>query len=119
MYSRLIQCADSEWIAILFLLPCLLISQDVKFSSLTRQFIFCQSPVLVLQNARVVDGTGSPAKPEMSVVIRDGKISEIAHSGSVQIPEGAEIIDLEGNSHSLADYVGKRHLVLVFSRAHW
>ncbi len=86
------------WIGFLFLLPCLLFSQGVKFSFLTRQFIVHQSPVLVLQNARIIDGTGAPAKSDLTVVIREGKIAKIASSGDVQIPEGAELIDLEGKS---------------------
>jgi len=86
------------WIVFLFLLPCLLFSQGVKFSSLTRQFIVYQSPILVLQNARLIDGTGAPAKSDLTVVIREGKISKIAQSGDVQIPEGAEVIDLKGKS---------------------
>ncbi|MFC2160599.1 amidohydrolase family protein [Acidobacteriota bacterium] len=86
------------WTVFLFLVPCLLFSQDVKFSSLTRQFIVSQSPLIVLQNARVIDGTGAPAKTGLTILIRDGKIANISDSEDIQIPEEAEVIDLEGKS---------------------
>ena len=30
-----------------------------------------------------------------------------------------EIVDIEGHRHSLADYRGRKRLIVVFSRAHW
>jgi hypothetical protein len=30
-----------------------------------------------------------------------------------------EIVDVEGHRHRVSDYLGKKQLVLVFSRAHW
>jgi imidazolonepropionase-like amidohydrolase len=62
------------------------------------QFIRVKSPVIALEHVRVIDGTGSPSKPDQTVVISGGKISSMGNTGSVQIPEGANRIDLSGAS---------------------
>jgi imidazolonepropionase-like amidohydrolase len=64
---------------------------DVKFTTLT-------APVIVLTHARVFDGTGKPARDDQTLVIRDGKITAIGRSGAVEVPKGARIRDLTGQS---------------------
>jgi imidazolonepropionase-like amidohydrolase len=50
---------------------------------------------VALAGALMVDGTGRPARENVTVVIRDGIIASVA--GSVP-PAGAEVIDLEGKT---------------------
>jgi imidazolonepropionase-like amidohydrolase len=48
----------------------------------------------LLKNATVIDGTGSAAKPETSILVVDGHITQIGHN--IKAPKDAEVIDLTG-----------------------
>ena len=50
---------------------------------------------LVLQNARLIDGTGADARPGQQIRIRDGKIAAIERTGA-DVPAMSRIIDLAG-----------------------
>ncbi len=63
-----------------------------------RQFVRSDAAVIVLTNARVIDGTGAPAREGQTIVIRDGRIAALGMTASVAIPAGAETIDLAGKS---------------------
>jgi imidazolonepropionase-like amidohydrolase len=59
-----------------------------------------QSPaqqVVVLQNARVIDGTGAPPREHVSLLLRNGKIEQIG-GGEMAAPAGAQIRDLTGKT---------------------
>src|SRR5262245_41354427 len=73
-------------------------AQAPQFSEAVRAFIRVQAPVVVLTNVRVIDGTGAPARPNQTLVIRDGAVAEIGDAGRVTPPEGATTIDLTGRS---------------------
>ena len=53
-------------------------------------------PVLVLTHVTVIDGTGAPAQPNMSVVIKGDRIAALGDAGSVRAPKGAQIVDASG-----------------------
>ena len=53
---------------------------------------------VVLRNIRVVDGTGSAALPNQTIVIDGAKISAVGDSSRVQIPRGAREVDLAGHT---------------------
>src|SRR2546427_533037 len=55
-----------------------------------------KSKPLVFTHATVIDAPGGRAKPDMSVVIVDGRIIALGKSGKVRIPKGAEVIDATG-----------------------
>src|SRR5215467_4896818 len=61
-----------------------------------KDFIRVQSPVIALEHVRVIDGTGAAAKADQTIVISGGKISAIGAPGSVQVPAGANRMDLSG-----------------------
>lgn len=63
-----------------------------------RPFVRSDAAVIALTNARVIDGTGAAAREGQTIVIRDGRIDALGASASVQIPQGAETIDLAGKS---------------------
>jgi len=48
---------------------------------------------LVLQHVTVIDASGFPAKPDMTVVITGGRINEIGNAGSVYVPKDAQTIE--------------------------
>jgi len=49
---------------------------------------------VVLKAARLIDSTGSPAITNAIIVVTDDKITAVGASSSVQIPNGAKVIDL-------------------------
>ena len=63
-----------------------------------RQYIKVDAPVIALTHARVIDGTGAPAKEDQTLVLRDGNIVEIGDAAKVKAPDGATVIDLTGKS---------------------
>ncbi|MGB8952340.1 MAG: amidohydrolase family protein [Candidatus Aminicenantales bacterium] len=83
---------------LLIVLPLAVLAQSVVFSPETRKYILYQTPVMALKNANVIDGTGSPARSNQTVIIREGRIAEIGASEEIRIPEGAQLLDLAGKS---------------------
>jgi len=69
-----------------------------QLSSQAREFVKVDAPVVVLTHARVIDGTGAPARQNQTIVIRDGRIEALGDSSRVTAPAGANIIDLTGKS---------------------
>lgn len=66
------------------------------FSEATRSFVAVDAPVVVLRGVTVLDGTGAPARPGQTVVIRDGRIASVGPVGAV--PAGARVLDLAGHT---------------------
>jgi imidazolonepropionase-like amidohydrolase len=54
--------------------------------------------IIVLKNVRIVDGTGASIKHDQTLIIRNGKITEIGVSSHVTVPAGAKVIDLSGHT---------------------
>ncbi len=48
---------------------------------------------LVIRHVTIIDATGAQPKPNMTLVIIDGRISDIGADGSVSVPKGAQVID--------------------------
>jgi enamidase len=67
-------------------------------STAVRAFVSVDSPVVALTHARVIDGTGAPARDDQTLIIRDGRIAAYAASPGVAIPAGAQVIDLTGKT---------------------
>jgi imidazolonepropionase-like amidohydrolase len=51
---------------------------------------------LALTRVTVIDATGAPARPKMTVVIAGGRIAAIGENGKTPIPKGARVIDASG-----------------------
>jgi Amidohydrolase family len=54
------------------------------------------APVFVLNHVRVIDGTGTAAKDDQTVLIADGKIQAMGPAGVVAVPQGAQQFDKTG-----------------------
>jgi enamidase len=67
-------------------------------SAEVRQFVSVDAPVVALSRVRIVDGTGAPARAGQTIVIENGVIRAIGADGSVAIPQGARVLDLEGRT---------------------
>ncbi len=52
--------------------------------------------MLALINAILIDGTGAAPLADAVIVIRSGRIFNVGARAAVQIPEGAQIIDVQG-----------------------
>lgn len=55
-----------------------------------------QPPSFALTHVTVIDATGAPARPDMTVVITGERITSIAESGQARIPHGARVVDATG-----------------------
>src|SRR5215469_1084501 len=64
-----------------------------------RTYIREDAPVIVLNNVRLVDGTGAPVRERMRIDIDHGKIVNV-QSAMLRnaFPPGAKVIDLEGKT---------------------
>ena len=82
--------------AVLILLGIVIISVAQAPNPERQQFIRVEAPVVVLTHVRVIDGTGSAARDDQTIVISEGKIQSIG-SGPVQnLPSNAQTLDLQG-----------------------
>ena len=76
----------------------LLLAQHPTLSPFTRQFVAVDTPVVALTHARVIDGTGAPARDDQTLIIRDGRIAALGDARNIAVPAGALVMDLAGKS---------------------
>jgi imidazolonepropionase-like amidohydrolase len=69
-----------------------------KISADLRPFVREDAPVIALTHVRVIDGTGSAARADQTLVISGGKIVAIGPADATKAPAGAKILDLTGRS---------------------
>ena len=55
-----------------------------------------QARALVLDNARMVDGTGAPPVERARIVIEGDRISKVGPPAQIKTPVGAQMMDLSG-----------------------
>ncbi|MCU1284579.1 MAG: amidohydrolase [Acidobacteriales bacterium] len=79
------------------LLVCSAFTQT-KLSRAVREFVRVDSPSIALTHVRVIDGTGSAALEDQTILIADGRIAALGKFGSVDVPSGAKILDLTGQT---------------------
>jgi imidazolonepropionase-like amidohydrolase len=63
-----------------------------------KNYIDIDAPVIALTNALVIDGKENPARPNQTVIIRNGKIEAIGDAGKIKIPGDATALDLKGKA---------------------
>lgn len=78
--------------------PAVALAQRPTLSRAVRQFVSIDTTVVALTHARVIDGTGSPPKPDQTLIIRDGNIAASGNSASIPVPAGAQVLDLSGKT---------------------
>jgi cytosine/adenosine deaminase-related metal-dependent hydrolase len=61
-------------------------------------YIKVQAPIVALVHARVIDGTGAPAREDQTIVIRDGNIAALGDTARTPPPADATVVDLTGKS---------------------
>ena len=63
-----------------------------------REFVALDARTIALTHARVIDGTGAPARADQTIIIEDGRIRAVGDASATAVPAGAQVIDLTGKS---------------------
>lgn len=63
-----------------------------------QRFVAVNAPVVALTHVKLVDGTGTPAKDDQTIVITGDKITAVGKTGQVTIPAGATVQDRTGHT---------------------
>ncbi|HEU4993858.1 MAG TPA: amidohydrolase family protein [Gemmatimonadaceae bacterium] len=71
-----------------------LLAQRPTLQAGARQYVAVDTPVVVIRNVKLIDGTGAAPKDNQTIVIRDGRIASIGDN----VPAGAYTIDGTGKS---------------------
>jgi imidazolonepropionase-like amidohydrolase len=69
-----------------------------QLSPAVRAFVNVPEPVVALTNVKLIDGTGTPARSGMTVVIANGRVQSVGPTASTRPPAGARVIDLPGHT---------------------
>jgi len=56
------------------------------------------SPITVLRNGLLIDGTGREPIQGATVVIEDGNIAQVGKDKAVEVPQGARVFELDGRT---------------------
>ncbi len=65
-----------------------------NLSEYTKNFVSLDTVKIALLNAKVIDGTGNPAKESQTVLIQNGEIVKVGNTNDIQIEKGYYKIDL-------------------------
>jgi len=55
-----------------------------------------KSTTLAITHVTVIDATGAPAHPDMTVLIKGNRITEVGKSGKIRVPEDAQVVSATG-----------------------
>ncbi|HTS66197.1 MAG TPA: hypothetical protein VMH28_29440 [Candidatus Acidoferrales bacterium] len=61
-----------------------------------KPFTSVDAPVIALEHVRVIDGTGTPAVADETIVIDHGRIRAVGPAASTPAPSDAQVLDLRG-----------------------
>jgi imidazolonepropionase-like amidohydrolase len=73
-------------------------SSAQQFTAAVKEFITVDADTVVLTHAKLIDGTGNPAKMDQTIIIMKGRITMVGNSANVKIPQSARIIDCTGKT---------------------
>jgi imidazolonepropionase-like amidohydrolase len=63
-----------------------------------QRYVTVNAPVVALTHVRVVDGTGTPARNDQTVIINGTLIQSVGPSATTTIPAGAQVVDLTNHT---------------------
>ena len=79
-------------------LPLLQLHAQATLTSGVAPFVSVNAPVVALTHARLVDGTGTVARVDQTIIITAAHISAVGPSASTPVPAGAQVIDVSGHT---------------------
>ena len=74
------------------------VAQRPALSASTRGFLAIDAPLVALTHATVIDGTGTPARENQTIILRDGRIESVGPTGGIAVPPSAQVVDLKGHT---------------------
>ena len=83
-------------IIIALLVSSLITAQE--FSPQVKAFITVDTTTVAISNVKIIDGTGSEAKHNQTIIFSNNKVIAIGNSSSTEIPENALVIDGTGKT---------------------
>jgi imidazolonepropionase-like amidohydrolase len=78
------------------LVAAVLVSTLFAQSPTLKPYIRHSEPDLALEHLRVIDGNGTPAVKDQTIIIHAGKIVAVGASTSINVPNNAKRVDLTG-----------------------
>ncbi len=88
---------NADYISRFLVLLLVLLVCSCKHRS-TAEFIQIKDPVIALKHLRVIDGTGSAAREDQTIIIDAGRIAAIGPASEINIPASAVSLDLSGQT---------------------
>ncbi len=71
-------------------------AQTQQFAPAVKQFITVDAATYALTHVKTIDGTGTPAKEDQTIVISGGIIQAIGDAATLQPPASAKVMELRG-----------------------
>jgi imidazolonepropionase-like amidohydrolase len=85
-------------VLVFVLVSVLLHAQQATLSKTVQKYVRVNSPKIILEHVRVIDGTGKPAVDDQNIVIEGGKIAAVQAGADVPAAAGTTVLDLHGYS---------------------
>jgi imidazolonepropionase-like amidohydrolase len=76
----------------------MLVAQRAAVGNAAKEFVAADATVVALTGVRVIDGTGTGAREDQTIIIRDGLIAELGDRARIKPAADATVIDLAGHS---------------------
>jgi imidazolonepropionase-like amidohydrolase len=74
------------------------IPQNTDFSSIVRKYVAVGSRTIAITHVTVIDGTGTPARKDQTIIITDGRIATVGPAATVTLPPDAHPVDGTGRT---------------------
>jgi hypothetical protein len=79
-------------------------------------YVSVEKGTVALTHVRLLDGTGTPARDDQTILIQGERITAVGPSAGTELPEGAQVLDLTG--HTLIPGLVSLHEHLYFGGVH-
>jgi imidazolonepropionase-like amidohydrolase len=77
---------------------CIRLSLAFVILNLALTNLVYAEPPVVLEGARLIDGTGKPARDNVALVIEGERITAVGTAGKLRYPKGARVVDVHGRT---------------------
>ena len=79
-----------------FFHPGIYAQQAAMLSPTVQKYVRVNTPRVVLQHVRVIDGTGQPPAEDQNLIIEQGKIASVQASSDTPAADGTTVLNLRG-----------------------